>query len=224
MNSENTKNVLGQIEPDLADKLVTDRRSLFSGTAAKLGLLASAPVVLAMASQQAFGAGKLPQSVVDVLNFALTLEYIEDAFYTAGNKAKGLIPAKYHAVFGEIGKHEAEHVKLLKGALGAAAVKAPKADFTAGGKYPDVFSNFDTFATLSQTFEDLGVAAYKGQAGNLIGNGDILTIALRIHSVEARHAAEVRRIRGMAAWDGAFDKPMTKDEVLAAAKPFLVGM
>jgi rubrerythrin len=222
MTDENNTNALAQIDPEIAERLTADGNGLW-GTAAKLGVLASAPVVLAMASQQAFGAGMMPQAIVDVLNFALTLEYIEDGFYTAGNKARHLIPAKYRAVFAEIGKHEAEHVKLLKGALGGAAVKAPKADFTAGGKYADVFSNFDTFATLSQTFEDLGVAAYKGQAGNLAGT-DVLTIALRIHSVEARHAAEVRRIRGMAPWDGAFDKPMTKDQVLAAAKPFLASM
>lgn len=121
----------------------------------------------------------------------------------------------------QIGLHEAAHVEFLKGALGKAAVKKPEADFTAGGKYADVFSNFDTFLTLSQTFEDLGVAAYKGQAGNLMANGDILTAALQIHSVEARHAAEVRRIGSKKAWDGAFDEPKTKEDVLAAAKPFL---
>jgi rubrerythrin len=221
MTIENTKPILDQIDPELVETMVADRPGLFSGTAAKLGALASAPVILAAASQSAFGAGKIPQEIVDVLNFALTLEHIENAFYAAGNKAKGLIPAKYRTVFKTIGAHEAAHVKLLAGALGSAAGKAPKADFTAGGKYADVFSNFDTFLTLSQTFEDLGVAAYKGQAGNLIGNDDVLTIALRIHSVEARHAAEVRKIGGKAPWDGAFDKPMTKEEVLAAATPFL---
>ena len=97
-----------------------------------------------------------------------------------------------------------------------------KADFTAGGKYADVFSNFKTFLALSQTFEDLGVAAYKGQAGNLMGYGAILTAALQIHSVEARHAAEVRRIGGKKAWTGAFDEPKSKQEVLAAASPFLI--
>ena len=81
--------------------------------------------------------------------------------------------------------------------------------------------NFDTYLTLSQTFEDLGVAAYKGQAGNLISNDAILQTALQIHSVEARHAAIVRKIGGKKSWDGAFDEPMTKEEVLAAATPFL---
>src|ERR1700755_447024 len=97
---------------------------------------------------------------------------------------------------------------------------APPVDFTAGGKYADVFSNFKTFATLSATFEDLGVAAYKGQAGNLIGT-PVLTTALQIHSVEARHASAVRPLIGKAGYDGAFDKPKTRAQVLAAAKPFL---
>jgi hypothetical protein len=112
-------------------------------------------------------------------------------------------------------------VALLESVLGADAVARPKIDATAGGKYADVLTNFDTYLTLSQTFEDLGVAAYKGQAGNLIGNDDMLQTALQIHSVEARHAAIVRKIGGKKPWDGAYDEPMTKEEVLAAAAPFL---
>lgn len=212
--------ILDAIEPEVADLVVAGRRSFFAKYAGTAAILGSAPLVLAMASQEAFAAGGLPQQVVDVLNFALTLEYLEAAFYAEGNKARGLIPVKYKALFRTIGGHETAHVKLLKGALGAAAVKAPKVDFTAGGKYADVFSNFTTFATLSATFEDLGVAAYKGQAGNLAGS-PVLTTALQIHSVEARHASAVRPLIGKPGWDGAFDKPKTKSEVLAAAKPFL---
>lgn len=211
--------ILSEIEPELADTILSSRRDVFAKYAKRAGFLASAPLVLALASNQAFGQA-LPQKVVDVLNFALTLEYLEAAFYDAGNKANGLIPGKYKTVFRTIGQHETAHVKLLQGALGSAAVSAPGVDFTAGGKYADVFSNFDTFLTLSQTFEDLGVAAYKGQAGNLAGT-PVLTTALQIHSVEARHASEVRRIGLKLGWDGAFDKPMTKAQVLAAATPFL---
>ncbi|MBU1304628.1 MAG: ferritin-like domain-containing protein [Alphaproteobacteria bacterium] len=181
--------------------------------------MTSAPLVLALASNQAFGA-TLPKVIEDTLNFALTLEYLEAAFYDMGNKS-GVIPSQYKTVFHTIGGHETAHVKLLKGVLGSAAVKAPGVDFTAGGKYADVFENFDTFLALSQTFEDLGVAAYKGQAGNLVGSKEVLTVALQIHSVEARHASEVRRIGLKFGWDGAFDKPMSKSAVLAAATPFL---
>ena len=218
MNIQNDT-LLGGLDPDLVNRLVTTRRGLFARSAISLGALASAPMILAVASREAFGAG-LPEGIVDVLNFALTLEHVEDAFYRTGLE-KGVIPKEHKAVFQQIGLHEAAHVKFLEGALGKKAGKKPEADFTAGGKYADVFSNFETFLTLSQTFEDLGVAAYKGQAANLMENGDILTAALQIHSVEARHAAEVRRIGGKKAWDGAFDEPKTKEEVLAAATPFL---
>ena len=211
--------LLNEIDPDMTERLTVNKRDLFRQAAIRLGVLASAPLILAAASKEAF-AGSLPKKIVDTLNFALTLEYIENAFYSTALK-KGVVPSKYHAIFRIIALHEAQHVAFLKSALGSAAVKAPRADFTAGGKYADVFSNFATFLTLSQTFEDLGVAAYKGQAGNLMGNGDILTAALQIHSVEARHAAEVRRIGGKKAWHGAFDAPMSKAAVLAAATPFL---
>jgi rubrerythrin len=212
--------IVDGLDPELAARLVESNPGIFGSTALKLGVLASAPLVLAMASQEVFGA-ELPSGIVDVLKFALTLEHIEDAFYRSGLDAKGLIPAKYLEVFNQIGKHEAAHVAYLKAALGKDAFERPKLDLTAGGKYADALTNFDTYLTLSQTFEDLGVAAYKGQAANLMANGDILTVALQIHSVEARHAAEVRKIGGKKPWDGSFDKPMTKEDVLAAAKPFL---
>jgi hypothetical protein len=76
---------------------------------------------------------------------------------------------------------------------------------------------------VSQTLEETGVAAYKGQAPHLTGGGALLTTALRIHSVEARHAAEVRRVRGVKPWTSAFDRPMSKAQVLAAAMPFIAG-
>lgn len=216
----NTEHLLSGIDPEITERLVSNRRQFFKMSALKLGAIASAPVVLAMASQEAFGQD-LPQGIVDVLVFALTLEHIEDAFYRSGLETDGLIPDEYLGIFNQIGKHEAAHVALLTGALGSAAIERPALDLTAGGKYADALTNFDTYLTLSQTFEDLGVAAYKGQAGNLMSNDAILQTALQIHSVEARHAAIVRKIGGKKSWDGAFDEPMTKEEVLAAAKPFL---
>lgn len=214
------KNILSSVDPEITERLVANRREFFRSSALKLGALASAPMVLAMASQQAFGQ-ELPQDIVDVLTYALTLEHIEDAFYRSGLEAEGLIPHEYVGIFNQIGKHEAAHVAFLSAALGSAAVERPALDLTAGGQYADALTNFDTYLTLSQTFEDLGVAAYKGQAGNLIDNDDILQAALQIHSVEARHAAIVRKIGGKKPWDGAFDEPMSKEEVLAAAEPFL---
>jgi rubrerythrin len=157
------------------------------------------PQAVGVASTAAFGQGeKLPRKIVEVLNFALTLEYLE--FYRTALGSDNLIPAETKATFETIGKHEAAHVELLKGALGSRAAKKPSFDFTAKGAFGDVFSNYKTFLALSQAFEDTGVRAYKGQAGNLKASDEILTTALQIHSVEARHAAEVRLIRGQPAW------------------------
>lgn len=135
-------------------------------------------------------------AVADVLNFALTLEYLEDEFYKMGLNASGLIPSSDRAIFMQISQHETAHVAFLKTALGNAAVAKPTFDFTAGGAFANAFSNYQTFLALSQSFEDAGVRAYKGQAGNLIDDGATLKAALQIHSVEARHASEVRRLRG----------------------------
>jgi hypothetical protein len=217
----NQQQLLDAVEPDLSSRIVA-RRDLFRSAAMKLGALASAPLVLAAVSTQAFSEG-MPAQVVDVLNFALTLEYLEDEFYRKALAQSGLIDPQFAAVFQQISKHETEHVETLKAALGSAAAARPEFDFSAKGKYAEVFSSFKTFALISQTFEETGVAAYKGQAPALMGSGSVLTTALQIHSVEARHAAEVRRVRGVELWPAAFDKPMTKEEVLAAVKPFIVG-
>lgn len=197
--------VLGGIDPEITDQLLTRRDAIRRGasTSSKVaaGLaLASVPVALAALAKDAFAAAPLPQDIIDVLNFALTLEYLESTFYNTGVGTSGLIPSTDQVVFQQIQKHENAHVLYLQTALGADAVAKPAFDFTAGGMFPDVFSNYATFQAVSQAFEDTGVRAYKGQAANLISQPDILTAALQIHSVEARHAAEVRRLRGLDGW------------------------
>ena len=197
--------VLGGIDPEITDRLLTRRDAISRGAATSskvaVGLaMASIPVALAALATDAFAATALPQDIVDVLNFALTLEYLESTFYDTGVGTSGLIPASDLAVFQQIMKHEDAHVAFLQGVLGSAAVAKPTFDFTAGGMFPDVFSSSATFQAVSQAFEDTGVRAYKGQAANLMSQPDILTAALQIHSVEARHAAEVRRLRGLDGW------------------------
>jgi len=142
-------------------------------------------------------------AVVDILNFALKLEYLESSFYTTGLSTPGLVPSSDMAVIMQISKHETAHVALLKttiASLQGTPDALPVFDFTAGGTYADVFINYQTFLTLSNAFEDTGVRAYKGQAPGLMGSGAVLTAALDIHSVEARHASEIRRIRGLKGW------------------------
>ena len=90
-----------------------------------------------------------------------------------------------------IAKHVAEYVAFLKTAIqgaGGTPVAKPNFDFTPKGAFNDVFSSFETFLNVAQTFEDIGVRAYKGRAAEIVGGGDYLTAALRIHSVEERHA------------------------------------
>lgn len=191
------------IKSEELDKF-TSRREAFvklSNFGKKLAY-AAIPFGLATAStQRAYAQGSV--SVIDVLNFALTLEYLEAEFYTMGLASGGLIPmGKDRQIFELIEKHEVDHVAFLMAAIsgsGGTPVDKPTFDFTAGGNF-DPFHDYSQFMVLAQAFEDTGVRAYKGQAANLMSNGDVLTAALQIHSVEARHASEVRRLRGLKGW------------------------
>lgn len=194
----NNKPVLDTIEPELLNRVISRRQALLRAGGITAGV-ASAPLILALCSRDAFGAF-LPDQIRDTLNFAIMLERMEEGFYEHGLKTKGLIPQQHRKSFERIHKNESAHAKLLAAALVGQREEKKEFDYTAGGRYPDVFSSFDTFSALSQMFEDTGVRAYKGQGANVMGNNILLTIALRIHSVEARHAAEVRRIRGQKAW------------------------
>lgn len=179
----------------------TSRRGALIETGKMAGAvaMASLPVALGFGVKRAFAqGGGLPQDIVDALNFALTLEYLEDEFYRLG-LASGIIPSTDLPVFQTISAHEAAHVALLQGLLGGSAVAKPTFDFTVGGLF-DPFGDYDEFRVLAQGLEDAGVRAYKGQATALMAHDDILTTALQIHSVEARHASAVRRLRGQAGW------------------------
>ncbi len=194
--------LLDTVDPELLQDTI-DRQDTGGAISSPLAIAAAAsiPLALGVFAQRAYGQGAaLPQGIRDVLNFALTLEYLEADFYRRGLAAGGLIPAADRTVFAQIGRHEDEHVTLLRSVLGGNAVVEPTFDFTAGGAFADVFSNYATFLALAQGFEDTGVRAYKGQAAELISNKQLLTVALQIHSVEARHASKVRRMRGQKGW------------------------
>lgn len=154
---------------------------------------------------------------LDILNFALTLEFLEGAFYTqAVKQTKGLQGAAKE-VATTLRDNELEHVDALTATikdLGGTPVKAPGVDFG------DAFASQDSFLELAQTFEDLGVGAYNG-AGPLIKSVDVLAAAGSIVQVEARHAGVIRFLRGERIAPGAFDKGLEMQEVLDAAKPFI---
>lgn len=195
MNLQNIFSELEKVDGDVYDRLKhVSRRHMFSMIGRKAAAVA-APTVLASALNKAYGQS-LDPVVVEVLNFALTLEYLESEYYNVGMDIPGLLTGTARTVYGQIQKHENAHVKLLKSVLGGQAVEKPAFDFTAKGAFPNPFANYDVYVLLSQAFEDTGVRAYKGQAPKLINNDPILTAALQIHSVEARHAARVRELRG----------------------------
>ncbi len=207
----------------------TSRRDALRQIAKHGSKIALAAAVPFMGSSCAvIGAAVAPQTGLakQTLAFAI-LEELEHAFYVQALKSPGLIPASDRLVLEQIRKHEGAHVFFLNTGLtgiGGFPIAAPQFDFTGGGKYPGVFSDYRTFLEVAQMFEDTGVKAYKGQAGNLITSSKLLTAALRIHSVEARHAAEIRRLRGVKEWDGgAFDQPLSKEEVLAMVSRFIRG-
>jgi len=200
MNIVNILEEIEKVDGEIYERLNPRRAAMrdFFNMGKKI-TLAAMPLALGSVFQKAYGQST-PQAVTDVLNFALALEYLEYNFYNhalAGTPATPIPAGAPLAAITLIRDHELAHVNLLKGALGSAA-RAPipysDTDFTAGGTFPTVFSDYGTFLAVAQGFEDTGVRAYKGQAGVLVGN-TVLTTALQIHSVEARHAAHIRAMR-----------------------------
>lgn len=200
----NVQHIIHQIEkadPEFAERVDTRRSAMkeFAGFAGKLAL-AAVPLALGGMFKKAYGR-QMGTSLFDILNYALTLEYLEAKFYQMGSASSGLVPAGAPSMaIQTIGNHETAHVNFLRTAISAAGgtpVSEPTFDFTANGAFADVFSNYATFLAVAQTFEDTGVRAYKGQAAQpaLMANNDVLTAALNIHSVEARHASHIRQMR-----------------------------
>ncbi len=281
MNLHNIINEIEKADPEVYGRLDGRRAAVkkltsFTGKVA----LSAVPIAFGSLLKKAYGQSVSPQ-IIEVLNFALTLEYLEAEFYSRGLERGGLITNDVdRAALETIRMHEQQHVTFLQTtikSLGGMPVAMPTFDFTAKGTFPAVFTNYQIFLAVAQVFEDTGVRAYKGQAGNLMSNNEILRAALRIHSVEGRHASHIREMRnrnfkapvqpwitlnqsgieGLSAaaaaavqpsYNGeelvvqaginivgingfdisaedaseAFDEPLTKMQVLAIVKPFIV--
>ena len=140
-----------------------------------------------------------------ILNFALTLEYLQAAFYTETERAHA-IGAELARVPRQLGSVERAHVFALRKVLGRAAVKRPSFDFKG------VTEDQVKFLKTAVAFEDLGAAAYKGQATR-VDSPALLAAAVAIHSVEARHAAWMRYLAGFTPAGRAFDEPKKELEV-----------
>ena len=150
-----------------------------------------------------------PSQDAKILNFALTLEYLEAEFYTqavAGGALSGEL-LKFAKV---VKAHEVAHIAFLKSALGSKAVAKPTFDFKGTTDDPAKFQ------ATAIVLEDTGVAAYNGQGANVTKK--VLAAAASIVSVEARHAAWIRDIAGKNPAPAAFDAAKTDAQILSAVK------
>lgn len=186
--------VAGDTRADFFRKAAIGGGSLLGGGVLLSGL--AAPVLAKPSKKQD----------VAILNYALTLEYLEAAFY-AEAVSKGAIGGDALAAARIVRDHEQAHVKALKKVLGPAAVKKPRFDFK------NTTGDQDTFLATAVALEDTGVAAYAGQGPRLLQK-PVIQAALSIHSVEARHAAYFRSLAGMTFAPDAFDAPKTMKQVL----------
>lgn len=159
-------------------------------------------------------------SDIEVLNYALLLEYLEAEFYRQGNNEVFLGGFEF-LYLQQVEEDEAFHVKFLRDTItkiGGTPIEAPTVAFG------DAFADRESYLRTSHTFENVGVGAYLGAAG-FIENKAILQAAAGIFGVEARHAAVVGSLLDLPAeggvYMGAFESPLTKQEVLDAVDPFL---
>lgn len=189
-----------------------DGRSAFPLGAGALagGALALGAIPLAFAG----AANGLSRGDVKILNYALTLEYLEAAFYAQAVK-QGKLSGNAARFAKVVAGHEAMHVRALKSTLGSAAVKEPRFDFMG------TTADQATFLRTAMTLEDTGVSAYQGQAPD-IASEQVLAAAGAILAVEARHAAWVRYLLGQGSDPSpapdAFNPPMSMSAVLSAVR------
>jgi Ferritin-like domain len=153
-------------------------------------------------------------SDVDILNFALTLEYLESTFYEEA-KTRAKASGELKSLIGLLADDEQQHVEALTATikkLGGKPVAEPKFNFDYG--------NTASFLKLAQTFEDTGVSAYNG-AGPMIKSKEVLGAAGSIVQVEARHAAAIRLQNKEEPAPEAFDPSLGEAQVLKAVEPFI---
>ena len=160
---------------------------------------------------------------LEVLNYALTLEHLEATFYreavakfSVADYAAAGFQSSVRDWVAMIAKDESDHVDFL-----TSAIKGAKGTPVAEAKYDFGYTDLPSFLKTAAAIEGVGVAAYTGAAQYLQDSPDVLTAALSIHGVEARHAAYLNVLTGANPFPDAVNAPMTKDEVLKIAGPFI---
>ena len=182
----------------LADASVS-RRQLFG-----LAFLGAGAALISNAGGAEAASG-VSSSDVNILNYALVLEYLQASFYTEAERG-GALTGKTAEAARIVGSVERAHVKAFRELLGSKAVKRPLFNFQGTTEQQE------PFLKTAVAFEDLAVAAYKGQAPKLKSK-PVLAAAVGIHSVEARHAAWMRQLFGITPAVNAFDQPASRQSV-----------
>jgi len=201
MKFSNILEEIEKVDPEVYERLNPRRKAMrdFFSMGSKLAV-AAVPFGLGSMFNKAYGQA-VPAGVINVLQYALTLEHLEAKFYVDGYNLAPIPAGADKTAIQAIRDSETKHVTFLQTVItgaGATPVAAKTTyDFTAGGKFATVFTSYATFLAVAQVLEDTGVRAYKGRAGELLGQKVYLTAALGIHAVEARHAARIRYMRRM---------------------------
>ena len=197
-------------ELDLIDVGGMNRASFILKSALAIGTTAGAAAVGPFVTN---ALAATASSDIDILNFALTLEYLETRFYKEAAKLD--LSSKVAKLAKQLADDEQQHVNALKGAVKqSGGTPAAKPTFEFG------VTDEKSFLKLAQTLEDTGVSAYNG-AGPLLKNKDLLLAAGSIVQVEARHAAAIRLLNGENPAPDAFDKSLDKAAVLKAVTPLI---
>ena len=166
---------------------------------------ASEPAPLS-SSQPTPASSQASAEVMAALQACLLVAQLQSDFYGRALAVSGLIPAADVTVFATTASHEASHVATLQSLItsrGGVVPTAPAFDYTAKGSLPGftfLSTQFTTFAMVAQALEDLGVRTFKGQLAALAQDTSALISVLSMHAVQARHACEVRRVRGKKGW------------------------
>jgi rubrerythrin len=215
-----------QLLAEIADeRRRLSRRSMFTGSlkfAGGAAVAMSLTTVPGAVSIRSLAAAQELTSDLDVLNYALTLEHLEYAFYRDGiglfifgADSRG---QSIDANFATIRDHEGAHVETLASvitSLGGTPVEEATYDFG------DAYSDPQAFLATAAALENTGVSAYDG-AAQFLTDPELLTAAGSIVAVEARHASYLNLLTGELPFPAAFESPLTMDEVLEIAGPFIV--
>jgi rubrerythrin len=191
---------IAKVDGEIYERLNPRRKAMrnFFDLGKKVSM-AALPIALTGMFQKAYGDTTVNTTVVSALNLALALEYLEFNLYdNALTTTPTLIPDAAKPIITTLRTHEQAHINLLIATItqlgGVPQAPMPYAAFNYTTISTNVTTNYSTFLRTAMSIEDFGVRAYKGQLPSLVSNPSVLAAAAQIHSVEARHSAQLRKM------------------------------